>query len=133
MTDEQFDKLAEPFMGKNENGVPYFRGYYEHLRQYARTIERAVLAEQAEPVACPICRGTGREGIPGAHCTFCDGTGKFMRGKLPAGTVRVPVEFLSEFVNVCEVCDINDDMDPDGYGWKDLYQRAKAMIVAAPK
>lgn len=57
------------------------------LEQWNR---RAVLAEQAEPVACPICRGTGREGIPGAHCTFCDGTGKFMRGKVAAAPKSTP-------------------------------------------
>jgi hypothetical protein len=32
-----------------------------------------------ERVDCNMCRGTGRHGIPGAHCSWCDGTGKVKR------------------------------------------------------
>lgn len=40
-------------------------------------------------------------------------------------------EFLAEFVNLCEVCDINEHMEPDGYGWRGLYLRAKKNLAAA--
>lgn len=40
-------------------------------------------APGAEPpkmqqMPCAMCRGIGRHGIPGAHCSWCDGTGKVM-------------------------------------------------------
>jgi hypothetical protein len=53
---------------------------------------RAALSKQeaATPAECPICRGTGREGTPGAHCFACDGTGKFMRGAALKAAQPVP-------------------------------------------
>jgi hypothetical protein len=53
-------------------------------------------AEQREELTCTICRGTGREGIPGAHCTWCDGTGKFLRGL--AHTAEPPINAAAQSV-----------------------------------
>lgn len=48
MTDEQIDAIAAPFMGKNTFGYPYFTGYHEHLRRFARAIIAA--SASAQPV-----------------------------------------------------------------------------------
>jgi hypothetical protein len=72
------------------------------LEQNAPDVLRALMrAAPNEPAArllpadCPICRGTGREGIPGARCFACDGTGTFMRGLAErASPQAVPADVL---------------------------------------